>query len=252
MIASLPMYDRPEAQAANDALWSAVRKHLGYGPATLTRDLAYDATWGRDDLVLGHICNLPYRARFRDQVTPIASGDHQLDDTPAGYYHSVFIARKTDAARGLAPATLGVFAYNDALSQSGWGAAVTRIHERGLTFHSTLPTGSHIDSARAVADGRADLAAIDAVTWRQMSLWDPVTQDLAVVDRTGLSPSITFVTAKAYDPAPILDALTQAIAGLDHRHKDALSLYGLRVLAPSAFDIALPPSPANPLQSAQN
>ena len=31
MIASLPMYDRPETAAANDRLWQGVRERLGQG-----------------------------------------------------------------------------------------------------------------------------------------------------------------------------------------------------------------------------
>ena len=250
MIASLPMYDRPETRAANDALWDAVRAQLGIGPRTLDRSTYYEDTWGDPTLVLGHICNLPYRARFRDQVTVLGCGDHRLEDTPAGYYHSVFVVRKADAARGLAPAALGRFAYNDALSQSGWGAPSARLAEQGLEVHSTLRTGAHVDSVRAVASGAADLAAIDALTWRHLLRWEPQAQGLAVVGRTGLSPAITFVTAKANDPAPIRAALDTAIDTLAPQHADALSLYGLVTLPARAYDIALPTPPRSPLQSA--
>lgn len=244
------MYDRPEAQAANDALWAAVRDKLGYGPDRLDRTTPFIDTWAHPDLVLGQICNLPYRARFRDQVTLLGCGDHRLDDTPAGYYHSVFVVRKDDAARGLAPAVLGTFAYNEALSQSGWGAPVTRIAAQGLQFKSTLQTGSHLDSLRAVAEGRADLAAIDAVTWAQQLKWEPQAQDLTVIERTGLSPAQTFVTAKGQDPAPIRAALAEAIDSLDAAHKDALHLYGFVTLPDRAYDIPLPIAPMTPLHSA--
>ncbi|WP_296418979.1 phosphate/phosphite/phosphonate ABC transporter substrate-binding protein [Pseudooctadecabacter sp.] len=250
MIASLPMYDRPEAQAANDALWAAVRDRLGYGPDQLDRTTPFTETWANPDLVLGQICNLPYRARFRGDVILLGCGDHRLDDTPAGYYHSVFVVRKDDAARGLAPAVLGTFAYNDALSQSGWGAPVTRIAAQGLQFKSTLETGSHLASLRAVAEGRADLAAIDAVTWAQQLTWEPQARDLAVIGRTGLSPAQTFVTAKGRDPVPIRAALADAIDTLDAAHKDALRLYGFVTLPASAYDSPVPIAPKTPLHLA--
>lgn len=248
------MYDRPETTAALDALWAGVRDHLGYGPRHLTRDLAYDAAWGREDLLLGQICNLPYRARHRDDVTVLGAGDHRLPDTPAGYYTSVFIVRAEDAPRGLAPAALGRFAYNDALSQSGWGAPLAALTARGLQFHTTLRTGAHADSMAAVATGRADLAAIDVVTWRMLERWDPLAAQVRVIGRTGLSPAQTFVTAKTNDPTPLRAALQAAIVGLSPDHAETLQLFGFATLPKSAYDIPLPPSPtgtcADTLQSA--
>jgi len=243
------MYDRSETRAANDALWSEVRTHLGFGPDTLDRDSHYADHWSAPGLVLGQICNLPYRAKYRDHVSLLGCGDHRLTDTPAGYYHSVFVVRQSDAARGLAPATLGRFAYNDVLSQSGWGAPSLRIAEQGLQFHSTLRTGAHIDSVRAIANGDADLAAIDAVTWRHLQRWAPEARKLAVIGRTGLSPAQTFVTAKTNDPAPLREALSHAIGTLAPHHADALSLYGFVTLPARAYDLPLPPTPRSPLQS---
>ncbi|SMX37689.1 phosphate/phosphite/phosphonate ABC transporter substrate-binding protein [Octadecabacter ascidiaceicola] len=243
MFASLPMYDRPENRAAHDALWERVRDHLGYGPEKLDRQTDHIDGWRRDDLLMGQICNLPYRAEFHDSVTRIACADYGLADTPAGYYHSVFVVREEDAARGLAPAALGRFAYNDALSHSGWGSPLARITEQGLQFHTTLCTGAHINSVNAVADGRADLAAIDAVTWRMFQAWEPKAVGLRVVGRTALSPGMTFITAKANNPAPIKSALTEAVADLPAEHVETLGMRGIVTLPDRAYDIPLPSAP---------
>ncbi|MCF2904433.1 PhnD/SsuA/transferrin family substrate-binding protein [Octadecabacter sp. CECT 8868] len=243
MIARLPMYDRPENAAAHDALWSGVRNILGYGEPEIDRKTAYDDGWGREDLLLGQICNFPYRASFRDRVTRIGCADYGLKDTPAGYYHSVFVVRAGEASRGLAPATLGRFAYNDAQSQSGWGAPLARVSEMGLTFHTTIKTGAHYDSMMAVADGRADLAAIDAVTWRMFEAWEPRVTELQVIGRTGLSPGMTFITAPQNDPTPIREALKSAISNLAPEHANTLGLRGLAVLPDAAYDIALASAP---------
>ena len=126
MFASLPMYDRPENAAAHDAVWHGVCDRLDMPRTQLDRGTQYEDGWARPDLFFGHICNLPYRAKFRDRVTPIGCSDYGLQDTPAGYYHSLFVVRAEDAPRGLAPATLGRFAYNDALSHSGWARRLLR------------------------------------------------------------------------------------------------------------------------------
>lgn len=243
MIASLPMYDRPENAAAHDALWALVRAELGYGPAALDRETDNVGGWGRPDLLLGQICNLPYRAQFRDRVTRIGAAVYDLSDTPAGYYHSVFVTRAVDAPRGLAPAVLGRFAYNDPLSHSGWGAAVAEITQRGLQFHTKFQTGSHRASMLAVAEGRADLASIDAVTWRMFEHWEPAATGLRVIARTRLAPGMTFITAPTNDPAALYDALEAAIAALPAEHADTLGLRGITRLPDAAYDIPLPPAP---------
>ena len=243
MIAALPMYDRPENRAAHDAFYAAFREALGYGPDALDRTTAYDATWAHPDLLLGQICNLPYRAKFIDKVTRVANVDFGLPDTPAGYYHSVFVVRAERAALGLAPAALGTFAYNDALSQSGWGAPHATLANKGLQVHSTLRTGAHVDSMRAVADGRADLAAIDAVTWKMLQAYEPATADLSVVGRTILSPGMTFITAKGNDPAPIRAALNAAYEATSAENAAAIHMHGLLTLPDAAYDLPLPPAP---------
>lgn len=243
MIASLPMYDRPENAAAHDALWSAIRDALGYGPDRLNRTLSPMDSWGHPDLLLGQICNLPYRARFRSHVTRIGAAIYDLPDTPPGYYRSVFITRAEDAARGLAPAALGRFAYNEALSHSGWGAAIAHVTARGLSLPHRVVTGSHRESMLAVAQGRADLAAIDEVTWRMFCRWEPATRDLCVVDRSGLAPGMTFITADPAQAQPLFQAIDTAIANLPARHRDLLGLRGITPLSDHAYDIPLPPTP---------
>lgn len=243
MFASLPMYDRRENAAAHDALWTGVRDRLGYGPDRLDHITHIEEGWARPDLLLGHICNLPYRAQFRGRVTPLGCSDYGLPDTPAGYYHSLFVVRAEDALRGLAPATLGRFAYNDALSHSGWGASYAHVAAMGMRFHTTMRTGAHEDSARAVADGRADLACIDAVTWRMLDAWEPCTDNLRVIARTRVSPGQMFITGPDYDATQVRAALTDAIATLPANHAENLGLRGIVPLPDAAFDLPLPPSP---------
>lgn len=243
MLASLPMYDRPENAAAHDALWAGVRDRIGFGPRVLDRAIGCDAGWARPDLILGQICNLPYRATFREMVRPLGNGDYALQDTPPGYYHSVFVVRAEDGARGLAPAVLGRFAYNDAMSQSGWGAATAHITAMGLRFHTVVRTGAHIDSAKSVAQGAADLACIDAVTWRMFEMWEPMAKDLRVIARTNLSPGMTFITGQDHDPSQIRAALAAAIDDLSNTHKATLGLRGIVDLPNTAFDLPLPDQP---------
>ena len=64
MIASLPMYDRPETAAANDRLWQGVRTRLGEGPEHLVRAGDPWEHWQSPDLLLSQTCGLPFRSDF--------------------------------------------------------------------------------------------------------------------------------------------------------------------------------------------
>lgn len=248
MIASLPMYLRPETRGALDTLWgnvAATLRDLGIdAPAHLDHDAPVAETWARDDLLLGQICNLPYRLAFAERVRVVALGDHRLPDTLPGHYHSVLVARADDPRTRLAEFADAPVAINSADSQSGWGAIWSASQAAGLTLGPVRATGAHRDSARAVADGRADLAAIDAVTWRMIARWDDWAGRLKVLSRTPPTPGLAFITAAGNDPAPIRAALTEGLAALPPEKRETLSLHA--IVAPSAVDYAALPCPPAP------
>ena len=237
MIAALPMYDRPENAAAHDALWALVRDGLRArgvpAPDALDREAGIWEAWESPELVLGQICNLPYRARMTGRLRIVGAMDYGVEGALPGHYHSVFVARPVDDPDPAAYASRR-FAYSEPLSHSGWGAPQAWAAERGLAFPATLETGGHRESARAVAEGRADLAAIDAVSWRMFERWEPIARDLVVIGRTGGSPGMTLVTAAA-DPAPHREAVAEAVATLDAPTRALLGLTGVHLLPESAY-----------------
>ena len=242
MIASLPMYARPENRAAHDALWALIRDGLrGRGlaaPDALEHDIDHVEGWGRPDLVLGQICNLPYRARFRDRVTLIGAAHYDLPDCAPGQYYSVLIARTE-----LKDPFAARFVCNDLLSHSGYGAAQDWAQQNGFVLTPSEITGSHRASMAAVASGQADLAAIDAQTWWIAAQEDGVTDGLRIVGRTAASPGMSFITRPDQDPAPYFTAIAQAIHALDPAHRRTLNLCGIVALSQTAYDLPLPPIP---------
>jgi len=241
MIAALPMYDRAENRAAHDVLWALIRDGLRArgisAPDALDRETPYDETWGRSDLVLGQICNLPWRARFRDQVTLIGASDYGLPGAGPGQYYSLIISRADDPAPG------PKFALNDPLSNSGWDAGQDWARRNGIRIQATLVTGSHAGSLRAVAEGRADLAAIDAITWGMLQRWDPLARSVRVIGRTCSSPGQSFITRAGQDPDVYREAIAEAIANLPAPEAELLGLKAIVALPASAYDRPLPPFP---------
>ena len=242
------MYDRAETAGANDRFWALVAAGLHArgldAPDALTRgDAAYWAAWRDPSLVLSQTCGFPYRAKLHDQVALVATPDYGIEDCPAGYYASVFVARADDA-RTLPEFRTARFAYNEGLSQSGWAAPQNHAATMGFQFPPGLETGAHRLSALAVAEGRADLAAIDALTWRMIQRWEPMAAKLREVARTAPTPGLPFIAAKGADTEAVFQALVTAADRLSPEDRDALSLRGIvRIAAERYLAVPIPPSP---------
>nr|WP_309501867.1 PhnD/SsuA/transferrin family substrate-binding protein [uncultured Roseovarius sp.] len=245
MIASLPMYDRAETRAANDALWAGIRARLpGPAPEALTRGGDPWAHWQSPDLILSQTCGYPYRTRLHGQVQLVGSPVHTLPGCPPGHYNSVIIARADDTRSTAKEFATSRFAFNDALSQSGWAAPQNYAAAQGFRFANPVRSGGHTLSARAVAEGRADVAAIDALTWLLITRHDPFAAGLKEITRTPPTPILPYITALGRDADALADAITAAIAALPAPHRAALALTGLmRIPAGDYLRVENPPSP---------
>ena len=245
MIAHLGMYDRPETAAANDRFWNEIKAQLGYGPDALTRGLAdYWPVWQSPDLLFSQTCGFPYRARLHGHVQLIGTPDYGLDGCPPGYYRSVFVARADDAGTPLEAFAGRTMAYNEALSQSGWAAPMNHLSPQGIRPGSLLKSGGHAASARAFAEGRADFAALDALTWELLKTYDAFAAGLAEIAWTDPTPALPYITAKDRDAEAIAQATGTAILNLDPKDREILHLKGLvRIPASTYLDVATPPAP---------
>ena len=96
----------------------------------------------------------------------------------------------------------------------------------------------------AVVEGRADLAALDAMSWSMMVRWDHFAQDLKVVGFTDLTPGLPLITGQAELVDTLFAVISAAIAGLSNRDRDLLSLRGLIKIDQAAYlAVPTPPSP---------
>jgi ABC-type phosphate/phosphonate transport system substrate-binding protein len=240
VIAMLGMYDMPALRDANDRFWHSIRGYLGYGPDTLTRDMDFLDIWQSPDLVLAQTCGMPFRTKLYPNVSLIGTPDYGLAGCEAGQYYSVLVVRANADGEALADFSGGRFAYNDARSQSGWSGPGTHFAQAGVRFGSLLETGGHAASALAVAQARADVAGLDALTWALLCEHDPdLTAKLRVIDTTTPTPALPYITAPGRDPAPIAIAVRAAIADLSDADRQTLHLQDL-VDIPAAEYLAVP------------
>lgn len=231
MIASLMMYRRAALDGAHIRLWDLIRHELSTrgmdAPTALSQDTEEFSVWRDPDLVLSQTCGMPYRIWLHDTVHLVGTPDYGLDGCPAGYYRSALVVRSDDPRSTVAAFRDGIFAYNQTFSQSGYAAPYWHLHPHGFWFENRLHTGQHLLSATSVAEGRADIAALDAVSWRLMQAHEPFAQKLRVLDWTAPTPGLPLITGAKNDPELVFDAVAAAIAALDAADRSALGLRGI-------------------------
>ena len=244
MIASLPMYDRPSTAEAYDRLWADIRDGLiarGIpAPNTLNRTIRYRDTWARDDLLLGQICVMPLQQEFSDQIAVIGAADYAIDGCAPGFFKSLVICRADDGRTTLEGFAGRQFACNAKHSFTGSYAPMKLFAESGLQVKDPIITGSHDNSLRAVANGDADFAAIDAHTFDLQQRDMAEARLVKVFAETKSAPGQSFITTKDRDPAPFFEAISDAIAKLAPKDRATLGLRGIIDLPRATYDAAVP------------
>lgn len=224
-IADLSMYDWPGIRAATDAFWAEVALRLGFAgiaaPPKLTRGVEFGASWRDPELLLGQTCGMPFVCGLCGGARIFARPDYGLPGAAGGFYRSVILVRTDDAVGGGPEAVLAQRRRRVAVNEwhSFSGHVALRAYLAGLRdgandpfFDAAVMSGAHVNSARMVARGEADIAALDGVAWVMLQVQEPETaRRLAVLDMTAPAPALPFIVAPRF--AGLSSGLTIALAG---------------------------------------
>jgi ABC-type phosphate/phosphonate transport system substrate-binding protein len=247
-IAILPMYDFPWTAAANDALWASISVRLKdaglQAPARLTRAGDLPALWRHPRLIFGQTCGYPYVTELKDTLMLIATPEYSFPGCEGVSHRSFIIRRTADPRRELGEFQGAVAALNALDSNSGMNlfrATIASVAGGAPFFRATLVTGSHEASVTAVAEGRADLASIDCVSFAILDRGRPeLIERVAVVAQSPSSPNLPFIAAVGL-PGPTIKAVREALLAAlsDPDLAEARTTLGLRdagVVTPAAYD----------------
>ena len=239
MIANLMMYCRPELEDAHNRYWALIRKNLaqaGIGsPKNLSQDAEEFSVWNNPNLVLSQTCGMPYRKWLHPNVTLIGTPDFDLLGCPKGYYRSAFIVRKNDPHNALTDYKDANFTYNQDFSQSGYAAAFAHLKPLGFWFKNRSQSHQHLASARAVAESRADIAALDAVTWRLIRKYEDFAHNLRVLTWTKPTPGLPYIAGPNADQEHCFNAVKTAITQLNADDRELLGIKDLIYIPPSDY-----------------
>lgn len=248
MRASLPMYDLPTVRAATDAWWQGLARHLRAAgmndvPTGLARDPA--PGWTAPDLLFSQTCGYPLTHALAGRVEPLCTPACAAPGCDGPRYASALVVRADSDASGLADLRGGNCAFNAPDSHSGCNVLrwmIAPLARREAFFAAVLETGSHAASIAAVADGRADLCAVDTVTHELLRRHEPGRlAGTRILEYSPRAPGLPYVAGPAVtadDRARMRDAIFNALA--DPRlatTRDSLLITGAEALPIKAYDI---------------
>lgn len=217
-LAALPMYDLPELQAANDALWAGLVDELAKegveAPRALTRDRDLHALWRDPTLLLAHACGYPLVTGLGNSVQLVATPRYRAQGCTGPFHRSAIVVRTDAAYDRLAELRGARCAVNERSSNTGMNllrAEVARVAERRRFFAEVRFTGAHVASLTAIVEGQADVAAVDAVTLAHLQRLRPAfAESLRVLQWTQASPGLPLITSRS-TPAAGVEALRRAL-----------------------------------------
>jgi ABC-type phosphate/phosphonate transport system substrate-binding protein len=241
------MYDWPEVAWATDALWRSVAERLNAADIaaseTLDRSRSSEEVWRDPGLVLSQTCGFPVATRLRDFVRLVATPIYDVEGCDGPRYSSFIVASSAERGGPLADFAGRRVAFNSRDSLSGYVTLVAALREAGLRPDQLewVETGSHRASVRAVAEGRADLAAIDALCWAlALSFEAEAVSRLQTIGQTPLRPAPPTITSAGRSPEEveaIRAALSDAAASrATEEARRALRIDGVAVLGAADYE----------------
>jgi ABC-type phosphate/phosphonate transport system substrate-binding protein len=247
MIAALGMYDPRWLHDANNRLWQALADRLreaGWAdlPDHLCRTLPLAAIWTEPRLVLAQTCGYPLTMQLGSTVALVATPIYGAPGCAGAWHRSAIIVRQGDRADTLKDLAGRSAAINARDSNTGMNllrARIAPLAQGARFFERVIETGSHARSVWAVIAGRADTAAIDAVTLALLhDRYPALARRIRVLDWTMATPGLPLITARAGDVALLRRVLgtvvdDPALAA----SRAALRLTGMAVVDRAAYAI---------------
>lgn len=195
-------------------------------------------------LLFGHTCGYPLVTRLRDRVSPFCVPVFDVPGTDGVNYSSHFIVPADSDLMTLSDCRGLIAAINTTDSNSGMNLLRHAVADlaRGAPFFARVDvTGGHLHSLEAVATNRAQVAAIDCVSFELIAQQDPAL--VARVRSLGFSAQtcgLPFVLPGAEPDqslaAACVEALRQALDNLAEDERRRLNLAGFEAVTLDAYD----------------
>lgn len=188
---------------------NAAGKVIAPDPATLPPDeLDFPTVWRHPNLLFGQACWGPLELGLAADVRVVGQPDYSAYEGGKGeFYSSAMVMRVGDEVsspadgRPVLPLDLirgKRLAFNSDDSMSGIIALTRDLAAMGESldiFAERIESGGHRSSIVAVAEGRADVAAIDCRSWALARRFEPAAKSVRVVGWTARRKGLPYIAA---------------------------------------------------------
>jgi ABC-type phosphate/phosphonate transport system substrate-binding protein len=195
-------------------------------------------------VIAAHTCGYPYVKHWVDTHELIAA---PVFDVPGckpdkAQYSSWFIARTDHPGKSLHQFQNARVAINSEHSNSGMNVlryAISQIYAGGHFFSERIFTGGHQQSMIAIANGAADLAAIDAVSYALICELDPdLCAALKMIGQSELTAGLPFICIKdsSVNRSELSIAMDRAVKNMRPDARKLLRLKGFKPVKKKDYD----------------
>ncbi|MBZ9699051.1 MULTISPECIES: phosphate/phosphite/phosphonate ABC transporter substrate-binding protein [unclassified Mesorhizobium] len=198
-------------------------------PVTLPPDeLDFHKLWMHPALLFAQTCWGPMELGLSRHVQVVGQPSYDAYEGGQGeLYSSALVMRSGEGpevrsptdGKALLPLDLirgRRFTFNSLDSMSGIIALTRDLKAAGEKldiFSSYSESGGHRDSIVAVAEGKADVAAIDCESWALARRFEPAARKIVIVGWTARRKGLPYITART-TPEKTVRAMREALAGL--------------------------------------
>jgi ABC-type phosphate/phosphonate transport system substrate-binding protein len=199
-------------------------------PATLPPDeLDFHELWLSPALLFGQTCWGPLELGLARHVQVIAQPNYDAFEGGQGELYSSALVMPADGkasvpapADGRAAIPFDLlrgrrFTFNSVDSMSGVIALMRDLEALGESldiFSSRSESGGHRSSIVAIAEGRADIAAIDCRSWALAQRFEPAAKGVKVVGWTARRKGLPYITART-TPEETIAMMRDAVAAVE-------------------------------------
>ena len=242
------MYDLPEVAWALDALWGSIARNLERRgvedvPRWLVHGRPLHDLWADPDLFISQCCGFDIVKNYTRRLQPLVTPRYVAPGCGECSYSSMVIVPADSQAAHIEGLRGTVCAVNGPESHSGMNALralIAPFAQDRRFFAHVEETGAHADSVALVASGKADVAAIDCVTYALLERHRPAAiEGTRVLCQTERGPGIPYVTRTGTDLLTVefmRAAIVDAFADPDtEAAREALFLGGVEMLSHATY-----------------
>lgn len=201
------MYDFPEVQNSTEKLLVALVGALESCNETAhvqTPDSSVHAElmnmWRSKDMVLSQSCGLPFMEELHQFVNVFGTPTWTDVSDERGRYQTVIVVRESLGVSSIAEVSGLRPVVSNTQSLSGWcslGVVLSEVTTEPSFVQPFTQSGGHAMSLQMLHDDKADIASIDAATFRLLSRHRPaLVKNVRVIGYGPLVPATPFVVSK--------------------------------------------------------